>query len=84
MNLHYDKTTRRSNEIIEKELSNAYREAIEKIVNYLSLELFKYNRTIKEEVPSDVFDKAHKFIGDIRANFINDTLMYYYSHYYSL
>ena len=34
-----------------------------------------------KEIPSDVFDEAHKFIGDIRADFINK-LMYYYSHYY--
>ena len=39
MNLHYDKETGRANEIIEKELSNTYRESIEKIVNYLSLEV---------------------------------------------
>ena len=81
MNLHYDKATRRANEVVEKELSNAYREAIEKVTEYLSLELFKYNRTIKE-VPSDVFNKAHKFIGNIRVDFINNTLMYYYSHSY--
>ena len=80
MNLHFDKATGKANEVVEKELSNTYREAIEKIVNYLSLEFFKYNRTIRE-VPNDVFDKAHKFIGDIRADFINK-LTYYYSHYY--
>ena len=81
MNLHYDKTTGKANEVVEKNLTNAYRRAIEKVISYLSLELFKYNRISTEEIPSDVFDKAHKFIGDIRADFINK-LMYYYSHYY--
>ena len=81
MNLHYDKETGRANEIIEKELSNTYREAIEKIVNYLSLEVFKYNRTIRE-VPNDVFDKAHQFIEEVRDDFINNVLMYDFSNKY--
>ena len=77
MNLHYDRATGKANEFVEKGLVNAYRQATEKITNYLSLELF----SMEEEIPSDVFDKAHKFIGDIRADFIN-RLTYYYSHYY--
>ena len=81
MNLHYDKETGRANEIIEKELSNTYRETIEKIVNYLSLEVFKYNRTIRE-VPNDVFDKAHQFIEEVRDDFINNVLMYDFSNEY--
>ena len=81
MNLHYDKETGRANEIIEKELSNTYRETIEKIVNYLSLEVFKYNRTIRE-VPNDVFDKAHQFIEEVRDDFINNVLMYDFSNKY--
>ena len=81
MNLHYDKETGRANEIIEKELSNTYREALEKIVNYLSLEVFKYNRTIRE-VPNDVFDKAHQFIEEVRDDFINNVLMYDFSNKY--
>lgn len=81
MNLHYDKETGRANEIIEKELSNTYRESIEKIVNYLSLEVFKYNRTIRE-VPNDVFDKAHQFIEEVRDDFINNVLMYDFSNKY--
>ena len=81
MNLHYNKETGRANEIIEKELSNTYREAIEKIVNYLSLEVFKYNRTIRE-VPNDVFDKAHQFIEEVRDDFINNVLMYDFSNKY--
>jgi hypothetical protein len=76
MNLHFDKETGKANEFVEKGLVNTYRESIEKITNYLSLELFNM-----EEIPRDVFDEAHKFIDDIRADFINK-LMYYYSHYY--
>ena len=81
MNLHYDKATGRANEVVEKELSNTYRETIEKIVNYLSLEVFKYNRTIRE-VPNDVFDKAHQFIEEVRDDFINNVLMYDFSNKY--
>ena len=77
MDLHYNKETGRANKIIEGYIVNSYRKAIEKITNYLSLELFSM-----EEIPSDVFDEAHKFIGRIRADFINNTLMYYCSHYY--
>ena len=76
MDLHYDRETGRANEVIEGYIVNSYRQAIEKITNYLSLELFSM-----EEIPSDVFDEAHKFIGRIRADFINK-LMYYCSHYY--
>ena len=76
MDLHFDKTTGKANEVVEKDLASYYREAVEKITNYLSLEFFGM-----KEIPSDVFDEAHKFIGDIRADFINK-LMYYYSHYY--
>ena len=76
MDLHFNKTTGKANEIVEKDLASDYRESIEKITNYLSLELFGM-----KEIPSDVFDEVHKFIGDIRADFINK-LMYYYSHYY--
>ena len=81
MDLHFDKTTGKANEVIEKELSNIYREAIEKIVSYLSLELFKYNRTIRE-VPNDVFDKAHQFIDNVRYDFIDNTLEYYFEQSY--
>ena len=81
MDLHFNKTTGKANEVIEKELSNTYREAIEKIVNYLSLELFKYNRTIRE-VPNDVFDKAHQFIDNVRYDFIDNTLEYYFEQSY--
>ena len=76
MDLHFDKTTGKANEVVEKDLASYYGESIEKITNYLSLELFGM-----KEIPSDVFDEAHKFMGDIRADFINK-LMYCYSHYY--
>ena len=76
MNLHYDKTTGKANEDVEKGFAYLYREAIEKIVNYLSLELSKYNRISTEEIPSDVCDKAHEYIEKVRGHFINDTLMY--------
>ena len=81
MDLHFNKETGRANEVIEKDLVSAYREAIEKVVNYLSLELFKYNR-ISREIPKDVFDETHKFIDDVRVNFIDDTLMYYFKQSY--
>ena len=76
MDLHFDKETGKVNEDVEKGLSHLYREAIEKIVNYLSLELFKYNRISTEEIPSDVCDKAHEHIKEVRDHFIDDTLMY--------
>ena len=75
MDLHFDKETGKVNEDVEKGLACLYREAIEKIVNYLS-ELFKYNRISTEEIPSDVCDKAHERIEEVRGHFIDDTLMY--------
>ena len=77
MDLHFDKTTGKANEFVEKGLASIYRQSIEKIVNYLSLELFKYNRISIEEIPSDVCDKAHEYIEEVRGHFIDDTLMYY-------
>ena len=77
MNLHYDKKTGRANEVVEKDLASAYRKAIEKVTEYLSLELSKYNRISMEEVPNDVCYKAHQFIDNIRSHFIYDTLTYY-------
>ena len=81
MNLHFDKATGRANEIIEKELSDVYRKEIEKVTEYLSLELSKYNGTIRE-VPNDVFNEAHGFIKEVRDDFVNNTLMYYFSNEY--
>ena len=77
MDLHFNKITGRANEVVEKDLASAYRQAIEKITNYLSLELSKYNRISMEEVPNDVCYKVHQFIDNIRSHFIYDTLTYY-------
>ena len=77
MDLHFDKTTGKANEVVEKGLANVYKQFIDKIVIYLSLELFKYNRISMEEIPSDVCDKVHEHIEEIRDRFIDDTLMYY-------
>lgn len=82
MDLHYDKKTGRANEVIEKDLASSYRKAIEKVTEYLSLELSKYNRISMEEVPYDVCYKAHKFIDNIRSHFIYDTLAYYIEQCY--
>ena len=80
MNLHYDKETGRANEVIEEYIVNSYRKAIEKIVNYLSLELARYK--MDDAIPNDVFDKAHGFIEEVRDDFINNTLMYNFSNGY--
>ena len=82
MNLHFDKETGKANEIVEKNLANDYRGAIEEITKYLYLEPFKYNRTRLEGIPYDVCNKAHQFIDDIRHHFIDDTLMYYLKQSY--
>lgn len=82
MNLHFDKETGRANEVVEKDLASSYRKAIEKVTEYLSLELSKYNRISMEEIPSDVCYKAHEFIDNIRSHFIYDTLSYYIEQRY--
>ena len=82
MDLHFDKTTGKANEVVEKNLTNAYRRAIEKVISYLSLELFKYNRISTEEIPSDVFNKAHEFIESVRSHFIDGILRYYLKQNY--
>lgn len=74
MDLHFDKTTGRANEVVEGYLTNSYRKAIEEITNYLSLELPYFS---VEEIPNDLFNRTHKFIDNVRANFIDNTLMYY-------
>lgn len=76
MDLHFNKTTGKANEIVEKDLASNYRKSIEKITNYLSSELFKYNRISMEEIPSDVFDKTHEFIESVRSYFIDGILKY--------
>ena len=73
MDLHFDKTTGRANEVVERYLTNSYRKAIEEITNHLSLEL----PYLVEEIPNNLFNRTHKFIDDVRANFIDNTLRYY-------
>lgn len=82
MDLHYNKITGKINEVVEKDLVSAYKKAIEKVTEYLSLELSKYNRISMEEVPNDVCYKAHQFIDNIRSHFIYDTLSYYIEQCY--
>ena len=82
MDLHFDKTTGKANEIVEKDLASDYRESIEKITNYLSLELFEYNRISAKEIPSYVFDKTHEFIESVRIHFIDGILRYYLEQNY--
>ena len=82
MDLHFDKTTGKANEVIEKGLVNVYKQAIDELVGYLSLELFKYNRLSMEEIPSDICNKAHEHIEEVRNHFIDDTLMYYLKQNY--
>ena len=82
MDLHFDKTTGKANEIVEKDLASDYRESIEKITNYLSLELFEYNRISAKEIPSYVFNEAHEFIESVRIHFIDGILRYYLEQNY--
>ena len=82
MDLHFDKTTGKANEVVEKNLASDYREAIEKITNYLSLELFEYNRISAKEIPSYVFNEAHEFIESVRIHFIDGILRYYLEQNY--
>lgn len=82
MDLHFDKTTGKANEVVEKGLTDVYRQSIDEITSYLSLELFKYNRISMEEIPSNICDEAHEYIDAVRGRFINDTLMYYLEQSY--
>lgn len=77
MDMKFDKVTGKANEIVEKDLASAYRNAIEKVTTYLSLELFKYNRIANKEIPNDVFDDADDYIDSVRADFIDKHLSYY-------
>ena len=76
MNLHYDKETGKANKVVEKYLANSYRKAIEKIVDFLSLEL-PYSR-----IPNSVFNEVHQFIDNVGNKFVNDTLIYYFEQAY--
>lgn len=79
MILHFDKETGKANKVVEGYLSDSYRKAIEEITNYLSLELPYFS---VEEIPNDLFNRTHKFIDDVRANFIDNTLIYYLEQSY--
>lgn len=82
MKMTYDKTTGVANDVVIKYLAESYREAIEKITTYLSLELFKYNRINTKEIPNDVIQEADDYIDSIRADFIDKRLMYYMGENY--
>ena len=76
MNLHYDEKTGKANKVVERYLANSYRKAIEKIVDFLSLEL-PYS-----EISNSLFNEVHQFIDDVRNKFVNDTLIYYFEQAY--
>ena len=82
MNLHYNKETGRANEVVEGYIVNSYRKAIEKIIKHLSLELAPHKYKMDDTIPKDVFDRTHKFIEEVRDDFINNTLMYDFSNGY--
>lgn len=77
MDMTYDKKTGVANDVVVKYLAESYREAVEKITTYLSLELFKYNRIVTKEIPNDVIQEADDYIDSVRADFIDKQLMYY-------
>ena len=76
MNLHYDEETGKANKIVERYLINDYRKAIEKIVDFLSLEV-PYS-----EIPNSLFNEVHQFIDNVRYDFVHNMLMYYFKHDY--
>ena len=75
MNLHYDEKTGKANKVVERYLANSYRKAIEKIVDFLSLEL------AYSEIPNSLFNEVHQFIDDVGNKFVNDTLNYFEQAY---
>ena len=77
MNLHYDEKTGKANKVVERYLANNYRRAIEKIVDFLSLEL-----TYLPEISNDLFNEVHQFIDNVRNEFVDDTLIYYFEQAY--
>ena len=77
MDLHFDKETGKANEVVERYLANNYRRAIEKIVDFLSLEL-----TYLPEISNDLFNEVHQFIDNVRKEFVDNTLMYYFEQAY--
>ena len=77
MDLHFDKETGKANEVVERYLANNYRRAIEKIVDFLSLEL-----TYLPEISNDLFNEVHQFIDNVRKEFVDNTLIYYFEQAY--
>ena len=77
MNLHYDEETGKANKVVERYLANSYRKAIEKIVDFLSLEL-----TYLPKISNDLFNDVHQFIDNVGNEFVNDTLIYYFEQAY--
>ena len=76
MKMTYDKKTGVANEVVLKDLSCAFRDAIGRISQYLDLELIRYNRDSMKPIPDDVFDDAHNYIEKVRKEF-NEHLDYY-------
>lgn len=71
MKMTYDKKTGTPNEVVLKDLSCAFREAIGRISQYLDLELIRYNKDSLKAIPDDVFDDAHEYIDKQRKEFFN-------------
>ena len=76
MNLHYDEKTGKANKTVERYLVNDYRKTIEKIVDFLSLEV-PYSK-----ISNDLFNEVHQFIDNVRKEFVDDTLIYYFEQAY--
>ena len=76
MNLHYDEKTDKANKTVERYLVNDYRKAIEKIVDFLSLEV-PYSK-----ISNNLFNEVHQFIDNVRKEFVDDTLIYYFEQTY--
>ena len=72
MNLHYDEKTGKANKVVERYLANSYRKAIEKIVDFLSF----------FEISNDLFTEVHQFIDNVRNEFVDNTLIYYFEQAY--
>ena len=72
MNLHYDEKSGKANKVVETYLANSYRKAIEKIVDFLSF----------FEISNDLFTEVHQFIDNVRNEFVDNTLIYYFEQAY--
>ena len=72
MNLHYDEKTGKANKVVERYLAKSYMKAIEKIVDFLSF----------FEISNDLFTEVHQFIDNVRNEFVDNTLIYYFEQAY--